>query len=102
MLERRMQTKGSKSGAADSILKPVTCKIKSRRSIPSCVQLLVSVQCCVLFKPPSAAIFMASVFSSPSLSELLSGSFADRQLTVMPAAPLREVMKLELFSHTQQ
>lgn len=101
MLERKMQAKGSKNEAAGPILQPVTCKIRSRHST-LCIQLPVWGWILCAFQAPSAAIFMAVVLSSPSLMGLLSGSLAERQLTIMPADPLRKVIKQELCSHTWQ
>lgn len=99
MLERKKQAKGTKNGAADPILKPVTCKIRSRHSVLHVHLLVLGLILCV-FKAPSAVIFMAFVLSSPLLLGLLSGILAERKLTFMPADLLREVIKLELKNHT--
>lgn len=75
MPERKMQAKGTESGEADPILRPVTCKSKSRHSVLH-VQLLVLGSILCPFKASSAVIFMAFALSSPPQLQLLSGILA--------------------------
>lgn len=96
MLRRKTQAKGSKSGAADPILKLVTCKIRSGHSIP-CAWLLVL--CWILCTGEAPSVTVSLAFPLGSLPVWEPGG---EEVNLHVCNPLREAIKPELCNYTQQ